>query len=189
MNAIELYHKDGKSASVFYCSKCRNVARTEAEAEQCCKPRNCDMCNKEIVEAYYTRCPACRKFMDDQREAERFAKAEKVTEWDGPVLCEGFGYDDGYFESVEDLYDVIEDDEFERPEYCWTCTETCFLQLDYGDIIEHASQEAYEDWDASSVNGKDELKAAIEKFNSVNTQHVVWNPNYKKTFILPKQLP
>ncbi len=34
MNAIKLYHQDGKPSGVFYCEKCRCVKRTEEEANE-----------------------------------------------------------------------------------------------------------------------------------------------------------
>lgn len=190
MNAIELFHADGKTAGIYHCEKCRIVKRTKAEADQCCAPVKCADCGSENVPKYYTVCDACRHKKEADREAERFAKAEKVTEWSGAIYSDGRGWNEGFFANVEDLEDWLaceeEDDgsQPDRPEYVWTCDDKPFCQLDYDHIIENAIQEAYEDWEPDSITGADALKAAIEAFNEANKEHVSWEPNYKRALLL-----
>lgn len=84
MNAIELYHQDGRTARVFYCSQCHLLAKTKALADQCCVPYQCSGCGIDLPrKEYRTICPKCEEQKLREREVERFAKAEKVTQWDG----------------------------------------------------------------------------------------------------------
>lgn len=188
MNAIELFHADGKPAKIFYCEKCRIVKRTKEEADQCCAPVKCATCGNEGVRQFHTICDACEEKKRAAREEERFTSAEKITEWDGPIYSDGYGFNEGYFANVEALEDWLSsrdvDDDNTRPKYVWTCTKNQFCQLDYDRIIENATQEAYEDWDEGNIYGEQELKSAIAVFNEANKNHVSWEPNYKVALLL-----
>src|ERR1035437_5132003 len=109
MNAIELFLGGGKSAGIYFCEKCRNVARTPQDAEQCCQNYKCDKCGKDVGKQYRTRCDACDALANVVKERERFDKAEKVfldncNSW---VFCEGLGHKDGFFQSIEDMFDCV----------------------------------------------------------------------------------
>lgn len=188
MNATELFHADGRTADVFYCGKCRIVKRTKDEAEHCCAPRVCE-CGAVISEPYYTVCDACRRLRDIQRERERFEKAEKLAEWDGPVFIDGLGHDEGYFRSVDDLMDYLadwEDDEGPQPthEYAWTCDSVPFVHVRFSDLLDRFGDDAYEDWEPEDLKGVDELKAALRAFEEANKECVAWEPNYRRALIL-----
>jgi hypothetical protein len=179
MNAIELFHADGKPCGIYHCEKCRIVKRTKEEADECCLPRICD-CGAECAQ-YYTVCDDCRRKKDIARERARFDAAEKVTTWDGPV-CEPHG--DRYCRNLDELLELFDCDESAPPEYVWTCSERPVCNLDYGSIIEGATGDAYEDFDPGSLDGEKELTEALEKFNALNKEHVVWEPNYKVALVL-----
>jgi hypothetical protein len=179
MSAIALHLADGTTAGIYYCGKCRHVARTQAEAEQCCKPRVC-ACGKK-TEGYWTVCHDCREKAERAKEAKRFADAEKLTAWDGPVFAEGIGPQDGFFETVDDLTEHCEDNGMSLPPYVWPCDKVPFAVVDFDDIVEAA---AYEDFDAGDLSGTAELKAAIEAFNEANKALCLWEPNYKKALVL-----
>ena len=185
MNATELFLKEGKSAGVFYCEKCRFIHRTSAEADQCCQPYKCDKCGKEI-ERYRTRCNACRNAADEEVERVRFEKAEKLTAWDGWVFSEGIGRD-GYSHSLSDFYDNWADEHDEGgvpPKYVWACKATHFVRADVSDITERMADDAYEDWEPDTLNGLVELKAALDKFNEVNADVCSYRPDYTKAILL-----
>jgi hypothetical protein len=191
MNATELYLKDGRSAGVFYCEKCKIVHRTTAEADQCCMPYHCKGCGKE-TQRYVNICSACFNKQQDKKEAERFAKAAKITKWDGWVYVEGLGYQNGYFQSVEDLIDYLTDEEDGNyPQYAWTCSANHFVNAEISDITERIGDNAYEDFNTEDLNGLQELKAAIAKFNDANKDAVSYTPDYTTAVLIekPKEQP
>lgn len=179
MKATELFHQDGRSAEIYYCGQCRIVHRTQGFAEQCCKPNICE-CGAECPQ-YYTSCNECRRKKDIARERERFEKADKVTTWDGPVADP---HSERYGANLDELLELLDCDGFEPPEYVWTCNERPVCNLDYYSIIESATSDACEDFDANSLLGDKELIAALEKFNQTNSKNVVWEPNYKLALVL-----
>jgi hypothetical protein len=191
MNAIELFHADGLRAGGYQCEKCRTVKRTKEEADQCCAPVKCAICGAQNVRQYHCNCDACDEKRSAEREVERFAKAEKVTEWEGAIYSEGHGSNGGFFANLKDFEDWLaheeEDDGSQpvRPEYVWTCDDKQFCHLDYDHIIENATQEIYDGWDAGNLSGAKELKAAIEAFNEANQDYVYWEPNMTRAVKLP----
>ena len=186
MNATELFHQDGKSAGVFYCSECRNVAKNSDDADKCCKPTLCQHCGKPSGHRFWTCCDACSKLKSIQAEQDRFDKAKKLTEWDGWVFSEGLGFREGFFESLSDLLDQLEDDEV--PKYVWACDPDHFAFARVDDVIRPIleNESAYEGFDSDDLSGIEELKAAIEKFNEANKHIVSYIPNFKMAVLINK---
>lgn len=185
MNATELFHADGNSSGIFYCSECKRVAHSKQLAEQCCTPPVCRICGKETSQKYRLICRPCKIIKDENKEAARFEKAEKITSWDGPVFLDGAGYNEGYFPDFAELADWIDGEESELPRYyVWTCISLPICHLNCDKIIENATQDAYEDWDTDSLMGVDELRSAMEAFNAKNASQVYWEPNYKVALLL-----
>ena len=183
MNATELFHKDGRTAGVFYCEKCRRVKRTETEANKCCQPYTCSTCGKECRQ-YWTICDACNEAKTEAVEVERFEKAEKVAEWSGWVYSDGLGFNNGYFDSVEELVNHCEDEAIDLPPYAWTCREMQFVSFDLGSITERFADEAHENWDPDQLKGTVEFEVAIETFITANKDQVSYSPDYKKAVLL-----
>ena len=186
MNPIELFHKNGKSAGVFYCYKCHRVAKSKDAAEECCTPTLCKFCGKPCRQ-YHTCCDDCSKSQSVKAEQERFDKAEKLTKWDGWVFSDGLGFHNGFAESVSDLLDQLDDDE--APEYVWACDPVNFAVASIDDVIRPIleNEAAYEGFDSDHLNGIDELKAAIDQFNESNKHIVSYVPNFKKAVLIQKQ--
>ncbi len=184
MNAFQLFNEKLEPCGVFACGKCRIVQRTEEAARDCCDYR-CPDCQQPNGKAYVSRCDKCQRVIWDResaaKEAARFEKAEKLTEqqWAGPVA---FPDDDRYFRDLGEMHDDMADDEL--PEYVWACDARPVCALDYDDIIENATQEAYEDFDPGSLDGEAELKAALAAFNEANKDNIVFEPNFKKAVVL-----
>ena len=188
MNAIELFHSDGKPANVFYCEKCRNVASYKDIAEKCCLPRICE-CGKECEDKYWTICRGCNEKKEIQKELERFNAAEKVDKFDGWVWADGLSYNEGFADSVHDIIDYCKDNDIEIPDYVWTCKENHFCFIDLNDILQEIEENGYEDFCAAdSCKGLDELKLAIDKFNEINRKIESYVPNYKKALIITKEI-
>jgi hypothetical protein len=184
MNAIELFHQDGKSAKVFYCSGCRVVAKTQEEAERCCQPVKCNLCGREVGETYWTRCEACRNKAEADAERQRFEKAEKVTSYDGPFFSESIsGYQDGFFTNISELFDYCADEEIAVPEYVWASHPFPIVDADVDSIISHIG-ESLEDFDSKTLNGLDDLKNAITAFNEANRDLVSYEPDYSKAVLI-----
>jgi hypothetical protein len=183
MRAIELFRQDGSEIGVYYCSECRTTHRDKAVADACCAPRLC-ACGKPTSK-YQPTCEACwnRKLRD--REGERFMKAAHLATWDGPLYREWYGNRDGYFESVDEFMEWMDENPTESaPAYLWTCDKVPIVNLEVNCILASETEEAYEDFDYTDLTGIDELRAAMEKFNALNTDVVNWEPNYTRAFIV-----
>lgn len=187
MNALELFHKDGGSAGVFYCGECRCVKRTQDEAEQCCKPYTCSKCGV-VTEKYWTICNGCRSKKRQEEERARFEAAEKIDAdaYEGWLYCDGIaGSNEGFFEDLETLIDLCCDAEV-KPEYAWACNPQHFAVLDIDDILQRIEEDgdAYEDFDARDMNGIPELEKALVAFNEANIGVVSYSPDYKRAVLL-----
>ena len=187
MNSKQLFHEGCKPSGVWYCGECKSVHNCEAMATCCCDPR-CQECNEPCGRGW-TLCDKCRAKADDVKERERFDKAEKVTDYKGWVFLEDYGYNGGFFESVEELLDFCTDKDetgvsHRVPEYCWACNANHFVKIDSGDITERIADNAYEDWDPDDLAGLPELHAALKAFEDANKDVVAYFPDYKKAVLL-----
>lgn len=193
MNAQELFHQDGKAAGIYYCGECRIVSKHLALAEQCCVPRKCTRCQCELPKnRLYMDCDDCRQIKQAEAEAARFAAAEKVTEWEGPVFLDGASHNEGYFNDLGEFYDWLanrEDDE-EGPHdpvtYVWACHKNSFIHYDVSRITENL--EGWEEWDGHT-KGEEELQAALDAWAEKNKDAVTYSPDYKRAVLLSKSNP
>ena len=184
MNAAELYDESGKPVGIFFCGKCRKVGWCRDAAEACCVPHKCRTCGKEEPTS---QCDDCFKAEQQAKELARYEKAGKVTDWDGWVYVDGYGYKDGFFESIDDLEDYLADQpDYSRPEYAWTCEPCQFVAVDTDSIYEQIENDerAYEDFDRHDLAGTDELEAALKAFTEVNASIVSYLPDYSKALLL-----
>jgi hypothetical protein len=179
MQAQELFLSTGKSAGVYYCTKCKLVRKTQAEAEDCCSPYKCQQCGTE-TERYYTICNSCLRKKEHAEELARFEKSEKLTSFCGWIF-----HNDRFYESIGDMLNDIDDD-LDIPEYVWATTECHFVQLDICNVSELAcnTDSAYEDFDSSDLDGIDELKIAIDEFNKANYSHISYLVDYTKAVLV-----
>lgn len=180
MNALQLFHRDGKPSKVWYCEKCKLTARDEASANQCCCPNIC-ACGSEC-ERYYTKCPTCISADSEAKEKARFEKAEKLTDYDGPVYQDGLP-NEGYLSDLGELYDVVDPEEL--PEYVWACTEQPVVSVSLDtltDNMEMADGQSLDD-----LEGVKEVEAALEIFNKANEKFVIWLPDYTRCILIEKE--
>lgn len=183
VNAIELFHKDGRSAGVWHCEKCRIVAPSQEQAEACCRPYKCTGCGAEC-ERYHTLCRVCVEAKQEQQERERFDKAEKLTEWDGWVYSDGRGFQDGYFDSLDDFMEFVLEEGIEPPNYVWACKSEAFACIDVDHVLEHIEQNGYDDFDSDTLKGIPELKAALNAFTEANKDVLSYTPDYSTAVLL-----
>lgn len=189
MNTIELQYPDGTPSGVYYCGECRGIKRHRPDADQCCVPPTCQDCGKPTPHEFYRKCDACCALTKASAETALFARAEKLSEWAGPVYLGDCGPKDGFFDNLSSLEDWLYDERLPRPSYVWTCHSTPFCQVDYESLIENVSTEAYDDWDTDGISGEAELRAAIEKFNEANADIVTWSPDRTRVLVLPSDGP
>lgn len=186
MNAIELFHKDGRPAGIWHCEKCRIVANNLEQAESCCRPYKCSGCGSEC-ERYHTLCRICVEAKQEQQERDRFEKAEKLTAWDGWVYSDGYGHQDGYFSSLDDFMEFVLEEGIEAPAYVWACKSEAFAYADVDHILENIEQNGYEDFDADTLDGIPELKAALEAFTEANKGVLSYTPDYSQCVLIQPQ--
>lgn len=204
MNAFELYTQDGKSTGLFVCGECKIIYSpkfvaigkdVKESAEECCN-RKCKYCEEKLEkQTGYTVCDKCRKRIEEEKEKERFEKAQKIMakEWDGPVFTEYLSHNDGYFENMDDLEDYLEDhnedykgeEKVAIPEYVWACNRNKLSKIDVYDVCEgYVIDYLPEDWDLENLNGLDDLQKALDKFVADNQDVWTYDVNYKKAIII-----
>ena len=192
MKATELFHKDGKSAKVWYCEKCRHVASDERTANLCCDWHyDCRICGQKCDRTHYLICDKCDQAEKYKKELKRFNKAEKLTTWDGPVYCDAANHNEGYFHDFGDFLDYLDDDEDEllgHIRYVWACQKIPVVNLSVNRILEDATQEAYEDFSFDQLDGIKELENALNVFNELNKNECIYEIDYSKAILLDKPI-
>lgn len=187
MNAQQLYLENGESAGIYFCGKCRKVSANQRVSEECCAVLVCVNCHAHPRERYYSVCAECVTVERDRREQEKFEKSEKLETWDGPVYLDDAGSNEGYFDSLEELYDWIACEGFIQencPAYCWAAIEKPFVEVDAGSAIENGTSDAYEDWESDTLVGVPEFEAACEAFNAANAHHTHYAVDYTKSIAI-----
>lgn len=175
MNATELFLYDGRSSGVWYCEKCHCVHRNHVLAELCCKPPICG-CGAECPDGWIL-CNKCRSADEANKERERFDKAERVTEWDGPVYHPTL---DIYARNISELLETHESE----TGYVWTCRSVPVIALDADAVVDGALSDAPAECALAEVCGLTELRQAIEDFNNANRDLVYWEVDYAKAMVL-----
>jgi hypothetical protein len=165
----------GISLDLWRCGKCGDVyGRGQLAAGQCCNWK-CADCNCAVPN-FYTRCDVCSRNLRAKRDQETLDKATVVENYDGWVYAhQGIGPQDGYFPSLEDFIEWIEEncecniDEKEctcLPEYVHTCRKEV-RELDIHKCIADLCEGGYEDM-GEGIEPSQELLDAVEKFNKAN---------------------
>jgi hypothetical protein len=183
MNPLELQLPDGRPAGVFICEKCRRLGATRLQVEKCCQPHACPRCGLALKTGCSAFCDQCYRAKKAENERERFALAEKLTDWDGPVYLDDTGRN-GFSDTLKSFLEGLPAGE-PRPEYVWACNTIEFVRVSADDILENIGDDAYEDWDGE-MNGVPEFQAACEAFNLANRKIVSWEPDYTKAVLLDK---
>ena len=166
------------------CRQCgRWYGNNQHMARWCCaKTIPCE-CGGRIVVSWVV-CKDCRDRKEAEMEQSRYAAAEKLTNWDGPIFVEGVASNEGFFENVEEYLDLLAlDPELEISDYVWVCDSVPMNLLSASEIAERACEELFEDA-VDGVKGLKDLQSALDRFLDVNNGLVGWSPNYKKCLIL-----
>lgn len=182
MNAQELYLKNGNATGVYFCEKCRNVARSKELAEVCCKQYLCSVCGKPVDRQYWSKCDACIREEERAKEAERFEKATKVLDtvyrdW----VTDG---DEGFWPDSGEYLDSLDGEE--PAKYLWSCLPRQFVKVDTDSIIEHIVESGYADFDSEDLDGWKEFESAIKTFENANKSKVCYEADYTRAVIITK---
>lgn len=150
-------------------------------AENCCKIPKCE-CGKNIETNYYTKCDSCRSQEENARNEKRLREAEEVDFTDSWIYCEGYGRNEGYFESVDALLEWIEDNEKEEshpiPEFVHVCSRIDFKGIDMYDVVSNKLESEFHE-DAIDDLDIDGLQKLVDEWSKTNKTHS-WQPDYKK---------
>lgn len=186
MKTQELFNADGKSANVWYCGECRVVHKEKTKADKCCEPWLCKTCGKDAGQ-YRIKCSACTRAEYDQRDRERLEEAAIVEDYDGWVFAlEGYGNQDGYFPSVEELIDCYWDaGDAGFPSHVFAC-KSRVLKADVCDVLEQLDCNGYEEMTEHAC-GIEDLSKAIDTFNEANKEvFTVWEADYTRKVAVPR---
>lgn len=184
MNAYELLKPDHSPSGVWVCAKCgQSYMAGQAIATSCCNPV-CETCG-EPSQKYRILCGPCSDKRQAETEAKKFAKAEKVKDWDGWVWTDATSHNGGFFSDIGELiewfnerYEEEDDCNPALPAYAWTCESTAFVKLSLDGILEEIEDDddAYDDFSRNSLSGVKELGDAIKVFNEANKEIVSYHP-------------
>lgn len=175
--------------TLWKCAKCGMEYRDEDSAKQC---GVCNICGQEIHCRGY--CSPCNNKREKEKYEQQFEKAELIEYKENFVFCPfGTGSRDGYFESMDELiehlwdnYDPLEEDEDQFwPKFVFATDPIGVQRYDLSDVLEHASGDMYEDFDAGVMKGQEELQDALNAFYEKNTDLVSYQPDYKKKIRVP----
>ena len=187
MNAIELHAPKGTPCGVFICGECKYTARTQEQAERCCRPNVC-ACGTEC-ERSWTTCATCRHRDDEAKDAARWANASKIAATD----YSGWVYDDDASEFHSDVSAFVDawecdHEEGEEPRGRLYACSPIGLYLNAADILESATQDHHEDaYDNFDQDAVDELQAFLSAWAQVNSPGSV-EPDYTRAIVLSRQL-
>jgi hypothetical protein len=197
MNAIFLHLPDGTPTKWSMCSECHTVAAPGNFdlSEKCCTCYHCgNPLSKDEKIPYATAGGGrslyhrtCEAMLRMKAAADALEKAELITNYDGPVYCEGRrgSYGDGYFANVDELAEDLDDeeDQSDRPEFAFCCESTS-VSIDADQILENATEEMYDDA-YDDLEGVEDFRKAVAAFNKANESVVSYYEDTKHKVAVP----
>ena len=174
MNVSQLYRsslnasetpikREFEAADLFECGQCKVIHRERTQAEKRCI---CDVCHRpQDPSRPYSAHADCWRLREEQNIASDIERAEKLENWDGPVI-----YDGEFYIDIESFVDRWPRDKIHFGRIFATKAES-FPGVSYDDIEYRLCSDGYEDM-SDDLAGTKELIAAIEKFNAANKSMV-----------------
>jgi hypothetical protein len=184
MNSKELFTQSDSGlvpTGIFACGKCGTVwgeknkrhGTVKESADNCCV-YVCS-CGKD-AKPFHTICDDCELKKLSERREERFRKAEKVSSWDDWIYDDfGGGYQDGFFESLEDALDYYASEDEEPPEFFFLTKEIPF-KLDFESVVRNVLEDHHED---AEVEGLEEITKIVDAWVRDQTLKS-YEPDYKR---------
>ncbi|MDD2765610.1 MAG: hypothetical protein PHE83_16735 [Opitutaceae bacterium] len=129
---------------------------------------------------------SCLDAIEEARNKDRFAKAEKLAAWAGGVFM-----DDTYFPSLNHLRDHLANEGDEAPAYVWAAEPlTVIPKLEVADVVEcPLAENGWEDMGVDDLEGVSELQAALDQFTKANAGVRSYRPDYTKAILLAPPKP
>lgn len=142
------------------CETCGNGYFDKKFADNCCVPKKCEVCGRELpLKWYRTLCePCCKQQRYDN--AVKMTYAEYIEKYPG----NGITLNEDFYSDMESLLEVYSDETEEIPLYAWG-TDKCEATIDIEAVIEEAEEETYED---AEFDHKDELIEFVKEWNDQN---------------------
>jgi len=204
MNAVFLYLPDGTQTKWSMCSECGQVAAPGNLdiSEKCC---TCYDCGKPIPKdervryandhggnGYSLYHRACERMRHARIQAGQLEAAQVVTDYTGPVYCEGRhgSYGDGYFADVDELAEDLDTEPAHAAavRYAFCCTEEPFPGVNCANILENLCEEMFEDA-ADQLEGVVAFGAACDAFNKANERLISFREDLTRKVAIPTSVP
>lgn len=165
-----------------YIMNCPECSGSGIEKEHLCK------CGNKIDKYYYSICEECRAKAVEQKELQRFEKAEKINfkDYEGMFLWNDQVLDK--YELEESINDMLENKE-ELPTFLYATTkELVFKGIDLKDVIYDYCEDGYEDMYSYMDLKSEKLKQAQDLLNEwVKDQYnnlYMYNEDYSRVVLL-----
>lgn len=156
----------------YRCSNCGQIYRSRLRAEQCCQPKECIKCGKELPGNWY--CDTCTECLDKKR----YEKAKKLSihEWEEQypisMVCLG---EDQYFYDVDEALEYMaanyDDEDFMAVTYVYGALPDR-AELNCDNIIDQFEEE----YDIEDFYVDDEGVKELREFL------IEWNRKYGQTY-------
>lgn len=157
-------------------------------AETCCICESCGFIIKKKQGHWSNRHRDCQRSYDAKRDMERLEKAEKVEDWDGPIM-DGDTYYGSLEDYVDDLYTRIEPGE-PWPEWVFVPEVEELGELNASELAENLLENlGVETYDTGDINGLEELELACKTFNEANKGIKGYFEGNKKAVRVPPREP
>lgn len=182
---------DVKTIDSYACGACGRSYTQREVAERCC---TCSRCKLPVDKQkdFTGLHRGCSDLNEIERREARIAKAEKLENWDGPVVIDGDHYFQDLDEYVEYLADELEPGA-EWPEWVHTCLIDDFPELGFQDLLENlVENHGLEDFSVDDIdvpgNVMDALEKACADFNAAakaSKYNKSWHENMTQVVRVP----
>ncbi len=179
-----------KEKTISYCGLCGIIYPEHPDmAAKCCTCSRCGKVKKDRRGRPY--CLECEKIVEDEAATRLFEKAEKLEDWDGPVVV-----GDHYFPDIDAYVEYLEDDLGPGdpwPKWVNTCLIEPFPELDFQDLLDNlVENHGLEDFGVDDIDVPGDVMDALEKackdFNmaaKASKQNVSWHENIAQVVRVP----
>lgn len=184
MNAQELLRADGTPVGVYCCSRCNRIDASKERVERCCQPPVCNTCGAPCNNWLSRLCDSCVTKVAREREAARFAEAEKIPieDYQGVVM----DLTDEYWGSVAEYFEDRDNEGKPYDEYLWTCKASPFVKINLDEAVVKMFYMGYEGFDLDDLVGLEEVTEAINVFMAANASLVRYDKDFSRAVVITR---